>query len=427
MPDPLALPAFEELRKRAEERLRALAVPSVRDEEWKYTDIRPFLEREWLDAAEAHAQEVLPLPDLEGVRIAFRDGRFEPALSRLDGLPPGVTVGRLATADDRAAILEHLARYAPLEDRVFPVAAHRGEIRREALGYFGSLNTASFVDGAWIRVARGVEVEVPVHVAFVGTGGAHAPRLLVILEEGARATLVESYSSAGEAPHFTCSVTEVAVGANAHLEHVRLQDENEASVHVHLAEVHQERDATYLNFAVVYGGELVRNDLNVFLAGENGHCRVDGVVALGGRQHVDNHTRLDHASPHCDSFEVYKHVLNDEATAVFNGKIFVHQDAQRTDAKQTNQTLLLSPRASINTKPQLEIFADDVKCTHGATVGQLREDALFYMKSRGLGDREARALLIYAFAAEVLEKIEHEGLRSELERRLFQKLGTDRV
>ncbi len=243
----------------------------------------------------------------------------------------------------------------------------------------------------------------------------------MVLGEGAQARLVESYVGLGGAA-FVSPVTEVVLGRGAILEHTRFQQEDLETVHIATTAAHQAADSTFTHNNVNFGGRIARNDVNVWLDGEHTETSLNAANVGTGEQVIDNHTRIDHAKPNCHSFEVYKTILRDRATGVFNGKIFVYEDGQKTDAKQTNQAILLSPTAAMNTKPQLEIFADDVKCTHGATIGQLREDALFYLRARGVPKAEAESLLVYAFAAEVLEKIQVEAVREALERVLFEKL-----
>lgn len=420
--DETPFPRLANLRRRAWDLAVSLGLPTTKDEEWKYTDLRGIgpLRKAAAAEPEACAVEAASFPDMDAWRVVFVDGRWSRELSSpID--EPGLEVGPLADAGDGLAGVGTIAR---LEAERFPVTAHLGVLKKDPVHALAALNTATFVDGTAVRVRRNSVLSKPIHLIFVATGGYSAPRLLVEIEEGAQAKLVETYISLGDAEAVTNAVAEVSVGPNAHLEHVKVQAQSLASRHVALTEARQQADSTYLHFNVGFGAMLARNDVNVFLDGSNLHCRLDGVVALDGDQHHDNHTRLDHAKPFCDSFEVYKHVLDGSSTAVFNGKIFVHQDAQKTDAKQTNQTLLLSPTATIDTKPQLEIFADDVKCTHGATVGRVRDDAMFYLRARGVPEAQARALLVYAFAAEVLEKISIEPLRVALEATLFEKLGT---
>lgn len=412
------------MREQAAAWAAALGVPTRKHEDWKYTPIKQVLDSQvWTPGqltslSEAELAAILE-QDADQIRVVFINGHFAPELSDLRN-EKGLSLTRIS--EDVPA---ELGTLASLNSETFSVIAHLGHLEKPAVGYFAAKNVAEFAEGLAIRVVGGAQIESPIHFVHVATGqGASShPRILVVAEPEARFTLLESYVSQGEDAHFTNSVVEITVGSGANIEHIKLQQQNLASVHVGLTEVRQAADSTYRNFSVTFGGKLTRNDLNIFVDGEHAHCRMDGVVCIDGDQLADNHTRLDHAKPNCDTFEVYKHLLDGNAEAVFNGKIFVHQDAQKTDAKQTNQTLLLSPTATMNTKPQLEIFADDVKCTHGATIGQLREDAMFYLRSRGISEAESRALLVYAFAAEVLTEIQHESTRDRLERMLFTKLG----
>ena len=290
---------------------------------------------------------------------------------------------------------------------------------------FAALNTALFEDGLYIRIAKDVHVEKTIEVVHVtcGDGQIVTPRILIVAEEGSRAKIVETYVTDGEGTNLVLPVTEVFAAKYANIEHVRIQDEGSRTFSIALWEIRQEGDSEYRSYNIAFGGALARTDQNFWLGGEHIVTRLDGIVVATGSQLIDNHTRLDHAMPHCNSFEIYKQIVDDEATVVFNGKIFVHQDAQKTDAVQTNQALLLSPKATINSKPQLEIFADDVKCTHGATVGQLEDAPLFYLQSRGIPADQAEGILVYAFAAEVINLITIDEVRARLEARLLEKLG----
>lgn len=388
---------FEALRERGRAAFAARGIPTTKDEEWKYTSLRELSETTFQPVETRSGIPEGPVYASDAVRITLVDGVWQPGEGEL---PPGLEVRLVESTDERFGVLADLDAHP-----------------------FAALNTAVFDSAVLVKIAANAIIERPIELVHWSASGTSAPRILVIAEEGARATLVETYASIGEAASFTNAVVEVFVAKNAQIEHIKVQRENLSSFHIALTKARQERDSTYRHFSVTYGGHLTRNDLEVFLDGSNLHCRLDGIYVLEGDQLADNHTRLDHAYPHCDSFEVYKGVLDGRSRGVFNGKIFVHQDAQKTDAKQTNQAILLSPEATIDTKPQLEIYADDVKCTHGATVGQMREDALFYLRSRGIPRDQARALLVYAFAAEVLEKIECEPVRVELERLLFEKLA----
>lgn len=414
---------FESIRSQAWKMVSDFGFPHHSDEEYKYTSLRHLQELTWTAGTAIRLQpsqiENLGITGFEQVRLVFVNGFFASDLS--DELPDGIEF-RTLDSGDMPTLLGKAAR---VDAQEFPVTAHLGRLQKPGIPVTTALNTAAFQSGAYIKVQKDAVIELPIQLLFVTTGAAVAttPRILIEVEPSAKATLIESYATTGEANHLTVPVTEIFVAQNATLEHVKVQLESLEAEHIALTEISQQRDSTVRHFNVTYGGRLTRNDLNVFLHGSGTHLRMDGVVCIDGSQHVDNHTRLDHAHPNCESFEIYKHLLDGKSTAVFNGKIFVHEDAQKTDAKQTNQAILLSPEATMNTKPQLEIFADDVKCTHGATIGQIREDAMFYLRSRGISVQEARALMVYAFAAEVLEQIEHEGIRQQLEQKLFNKLN----
>ncbi|MBL8086552.1 MAG: Fe-S cluster assembly protein SufD [Chthonomonas sp.] len=410
-------PALAALRAEGWEQHTALGIPTTKDEAWKYTSLRDLSEAYFLQGGRPTLTvgqvNALVYEASDEIRLVFVNGQIDASLSSRN-LPAGLRVRTIEQAiqEDGAMTLQDFGALARIHESTF-----------------AALNTATFVEATVIDIAKNAQIEAPIHVIRIAVTDPNdatsysAPRLLVRSGAFSKATVFESYAVHGQGATFTNAVTEIFVAENGHLEHVKVQNEPLASTHIAAIEVRQEADSTYLNFNVTFGAKLTRNDINVFLNGSNLHSRMDGVVAIGGEQLVDNHTRLDHAYPHCDSFEVYKHVLADRSTAVFNGQIYVHQDAQKTDAKQTNQTLLLSDKATINTKPQLEIFADDVKCTHGATVGYLDQAPLFYLQSRGIERSHAEALMVYAFAAEVIEKIENERMRSELEALLFKTLA----
>jgi Fe-S cluster assembly protein SufD len=282
------------------------------------------------------------------------------------------------------------------------------------------LNTAFLRDGAFVYVPPGTVIEEPILLEFLAdrVGGNHAwhRRSLFVLGENSQVTLVESYSGPAGVTYFTNAVTEVIVGAGAVVDHYKVQREGDAAFHMATMQIQLDRAARFSSHAVTLGGSWVRNEVNAVFGGEGAECTLNGLYQAAGQQLIDNHTLIDHAYPHCASHELYKGILDGKARGVFNGKIQVRQDAQKTDAKQTNQTLLLSDDATINTKPQLEIYADDVKCTHGATVGQLDEEALFYLRSRGIDREQARALLTFAFANDIVDRIRVAPLRTQLER-----------
>jgi Fe-S cluster assembly protein SufD len=408
------------LRREAIARFAELGFPTTRDEEWKYTSVAPITRTAFQPARResgAPSPERLPFGQITRCRLVFVNGWLAPQLSTLEALPRGVTVRSLADAleNDFGCVEAHLARGARCRDHAFV-----------------ALNTALMEDGAFVRIALGAVVEEPIHLLFLGTAGdapsVSHPRVLIVAEENSQATILESYAGvenrtdAGNRPYFTNAVTEIVAAENAVLDHYKTQRESEAAFHVATLWVRQARSSNFSSHSISLGGALVRNDITAVLGGPGIESTLNGLYVVGGRQHVDNHTAIDHANPHCNSHELYKGILDGHATGVFSGKIFVREDAQKTDAKQTNQNLLLSRDAVIDTKPQLEIFADDVRCTHGATVGQLDADALFYLRSRGIGEAEARGLLTYAFASDILGRIKVEPLRAALEDLLFAQL-----
>jgi Fe-S cluster assembly protein SufD len=283
-----------------------------------------------------------------------------------------------------------------------------------------------FTDGAYIHLGRGARLAKPIHLLYVTTGAGgpllSQPRNLVVAEEDSQAILIENYVAVGEAAYFTNALTEVVVGPHAMIEHYRLQEEGTKAYHIGGLHAHLDRDGRFTAHGIDLGGRLVRNDLRSVLDAEGAECHLNGLYVIGGRQHVDNHTHIDHAKPRGTSREFYKGVLDGRSRAVFHGRVVVHPDAQHTDAQQVNNNLLLSRDAEADTKPQLEIYADDVKCAHGATVGQLDPDALFYLRSRAVDEAAARDLLTYAFARDVLSRLRLEPVRSQLERNLAAKL-----
>ena len=408
------------LREEALQRFMSRGLPTTREEEWRFTSVAPIAERTFTLppslATDVSASDIAPLrlPIPPAVELVFVNGRHVPALSRVGTLPEGShaesLVTALATASDQ--IEPHLARVSSVEQQPFVL-----------------LNTAFLDEGAWIQVPAGAVLQAPIHLLFLSTGGIDArplmshPRILAILGENSQASVIETYAGTNGAQYFTNAVTEIVVGDNAVLDHYTLQYDSPEAFHIGAIHVRAERSATYRSHLVSLGGALVRNDVVAVMNGEGAECTLNGLYAADAQRFVDNHTTIDHAQPHCDSREVYKGILADHARGVFNGKIIVRPDAQKTDAKQTNRALLLSEDAQINTKPQLEIFANDVKCTHGAAGGQLDVEALFYMRSRGLSDASARRMLIHAFAADVLNRLSLEPVRMRVEERLQQQLA----
>lgn len=410
------------MRKGAIARFAELGFPGARNEDWKFTNVAaiaktPFKRTDGFAFTKGNGAELNGLGSLRDAlfeapglkRLVFVNGHFVPALSARGEMQDGVIVADLAwvLASHPEWAEPHLGHHASHKDQAFT-----------------ALNTAFIQDGAFIHVKKGRTADGPIHLVFVSTTDGEAtvshPRNLIIADPGSRLTLVESYVDLGEDVYFTNGVTEVVVGENALVEHCKLQRESGRSYHVGSLHVRHERTSNFKSTYVGLGGTLVRNEVRVLFNDEGSESTINGLYMASGRQHMDNHTVIDHAKARCASHELYKGILDGKAHGVFNGKIFVRQDAQKTDAKQTNKTLLLSDEATINTKPQLEIFADDVKCTHGATVGQLDEESIFYLRSRGIGVEEARNLLTFAFANDVIGRIPVAPVRTQLEELLLQ-------
>ncbi len=429
--NPARFEHLSELKSQAMELVANQSLPNHKNEEFKYTSLAHLDKTIWVagsgEAANANDVKANLIGSFDQAVAVIVNGEFRADLSY--GLEmPGVTIESLAHAIDSGKTSDLIGKIASVELKSFDVVAHLGRLVKPEIHLTSALNTAAFTDGCFIHVNKNSTIEKPIQVLILSSGEnvVTTPRILFVAEQGCEVTLIETYATLGKGKSLTLPVVEAYIHPNAKAEHIRFQNENLHAQHVALTEIYQDQDSTYKHYNIVFGGALTRNDINAFVDGSNTHLRADGVICLSGDQLADTHTRLDHAKPHCESFEIYKHLLDGNSTAVFNGKIFVHQDAQKTDAKQTNQAVLLSPTATMNSKPQLEIFADDVKCTHGATIGNLRTDAMFYMQARGINAEQARALLVYAFAAEVFEQIEHVELRQDLEQRLFVKLGTEK-
>jgi Fe-S cluster assembly protein SufD len=405
------------LRHEARERYAELGLPTTRLEAWRFTNVAPIARRSFTLAEDFEgvtpaAIERYRYP--ECVQIALVNGRFSAELSDLEGLPEGVEVMGLAEALELEPeeVDLHLGRYAGFDDK-----------------HFVALNTAFLRDGVYIRVPRGVVVERPVNVLMIGKPGSDAtdtvaffPRTLIVAEESSQLSLVEQYVSVGEGAYLSVPVTEVVVGANAVVDHYKLERESLDAYQLATLAVRQDRDSNFSSHSISWGGAIVRNDVHAILDGEGCESTLNGLYMVEHEQLVDNSMRVEHAKPHCVSHELYKGILEGRARAVFTGRIFVHEGAQKTDAKQTNRNLLLSPTALCNSQPQLEIFADDVRCTHGSTVGQLDETAVFYLRSRGIGEEAAKSLLTYAFASDVVGRVKIDSVRHDLEEFLFRRL-----
>jgi Fe-S cluster assembly protein SufD len=417
-------PWLHRIRREAITRFAEQGFPTVRLEDWKYTNVAPIVATAFHVAdtvpagLPAQAVERLVVGEPAAHRLVFVNGRYSAALSSAAPLPGGVRVASLAEAlgTDAAVLDRHLGRHAAAEG-----TGHG----------FTALSTAIVHDGAFVQVPAGVRLTTPIYLLFVATAPAGPvlaqPRNLFVADPGSEATLVESYVGLGDQTYLTNAVTEVVLGEGAILQHYKVEHESERAYHVGTTAVVQGRDSSFTSGSIAVGGALARNNLGVLLAAPGASCALSGLYVLHGRQHVDNHTFIDHAAPRCTSRQLYKGVLDGSARAVFNGRVTVRRDAQHTDAHQTNKNLLLSKGAEVDTKPQLEIFADDVKCTHGAAVGQLGEDAVFYLRSRGLGEEAARTLLTYGFMSEVINRITVEPIRAQLDSLLMARLREARA
>ena len=400
-------------RSAALERANALSVPTTRDEEWRFTDLTPLTRQHFstpdgaTPIAAAEVSESL-LPEAAAY-LTFVDGSYARELSAIAGLPAGVVVSDLASAlAEHESLLEnHLAQYARIQHDLF-----------------AALNTVHLHDGALIHIGKGVNCATPLHLRFISTrrDSVSHPRCLIVAEAGAECTIIEEYLPLRDADsYFSNAVTEIVVAENARVRHVKLQREARGAFHIKHCAVNIAKDAHYESNTVTLGARISRNNVNVVQQGEGAQCCLDGLTLISGRQLADTHTAIDHTRPNGKSRQLHKCIVSDAAHAVFNGKILVRSNAQLTDSAQQSRNLLLSPKAHVDTKPQLEIFADDVKCAHGATVGQLDAEQLFYLRSRGLPEARARNLLTFAFGAEIIERLPVRSLIERLERVVLEE------
>jgi Fe-S cluster assembly protein SufD len=410
-------PWLRELREKAFARFCETGFPTTHDEDWRFTNVSPIAKTSFrLAVGET-------LPSIEQVepffvpgaacQLVFVNGRFAEPLSSIGSLPSGVRVSGLAAqiSRDPAALQPHLGRYLNID--------------RDA---FSALNTAFLEDGAYVHIRRGTVIHDPICFLYISTSSetpfmSH-PRNLIVAENETQATIVEDYVSLGESPAFCNTATELFAGDNAAISHYMIEREHKQAFNISTLRIEQRRSANVSSHSVLLGGGLVRNNVHPVLAGEGSECLINGLFIGNSQQHLDNYMLVEHASPHCASRQFYNGILDDQAHGVFHGRIIVHKDAQKTDAKQTNRNLLLSDDARIDTKPQLEIYADDVKCTHGATIGQIEENALFYLRSRGIDEISARKLLLLAFANECLDRMAANPAREHVEKLINEHLLT---
>jgi len=408
---------LNETREQALQQFSSQGFPTLRVEDWKYTSIRPIEKRQFKLAQDIdHTVDASSIneylcKDMACHLMVFVDGQFSAPLSNFAELPDGVRIKDFSSA---------------LKDDTETLKAHLGSTADMNRSGFSAMNMAFMSDGALIEIDKNTNVELPVHLMFLSTGqheeATSQSRILILAGESSQAKIIESYHSLEESVYFNNITTEIKVGANANIEHYKVQQESSKAFHIATLQVDQQRDSTFTSHSVSLGAQLARNDINSMMADEGATCNLYGLYVTDGRQHTDFHTRIDHAKPHCTSNEFYKGILDGHSRAVFNGQVHVHPDAQKSDAQQSNNNLLLSKNAEVDTKPQLEIYADDVTAAHGATVGQLDENMMFYLRSRGIDYNAAHALLVYGFAHSVIEKMSLEPLRKHLEGVLVSRI-----
>jgi Fe-S cluster assembly protein SufD len=400
---------LDELRNAGIERFRTIGFPSNNDEDWRQTPVTPiarvkFQPAQPNESVALNAIAPYSFRDESSCEMVFVNGHLSPDLSDLGHLPRGVRVAPLASMVESASrrLQQHLGKHADIIKNSFV-----------------ALNTGFISDGAVVYLDKGTVLDEPIHLIFLSTPGAEPmvsyPRVLIVADDNVDARVVETYAGIGSGVYFTNAVSEVVVGDNSRIDHCRLQHETLEAFHVSTTQARVGRASSFITQSATLGGQLTRNDLNVVLAGDGAEATMNGLVLINGKQHCDNHTLLDHAAPNCPSHELYKHVLGGNATGVFRGKILVRKDSQKTDSKQTSRSLLLSDDAQMNSQPALEIYADDVKCTHGSTTGPVDEEMMFYLRSRGVSTEASRALLTYAFAADITRRIQVEPVRRYLE------------
>ncbi len=396
---------FQEIRDRASASVHDREIPSTRNEEWRFIDLSGLLSLS-LKSAEAvnlgfPQIEAFMLPEAANARLVFVDGVFAADLSAIDNLPDGVLVSNLEAAEALLPAVKDQIAKLPGNEEVFT-----------------ALNTASLTDSAIVFVPRNQEVEAPIHLLFVATQTETLiqPRVCVIAETGSRLTVIEDFVSLTDGAYFTNAVTEIAIAENAEVRHTRVQRDSNSAFHIGKTAVSQARDSRYSCTAVHLGGKVSRHNLEIYQTGEQTETTLNGLTVIDGDRVGDTHSLLSLSKPHGVGNQINKTIISDRAHAIFNGKVFVPRLAQQTDARQLSRNLLLSPKARIDTKPQLEIIADNVKCAHGATVSQLEDDEVFYLQSRGIDHESARKLLTYAFAIEIIDQIPVETLRDRLAR-----------
>jgi Fe-S cluster assembly protein SufD len=406
---------LHKIRKNAISSFSSLPFPTTRDEEWKYTNLAPLLKHNFtpsLPGAEFNPEDIKKylFDELEHSLLVFINGHYSEEHSIIKDLPEGVIIKNLSSAlsENKDVIGKYFGKYAVFTDHVFT-----------------ALSAAFIKDGAFVYIPQNRIIEEPLHILYLNTSKEEKvlvqPRNLFIAGKNSQGTIIEHYTSPSSDTYFTNTVTEVVVEENAFLDHIKLQEESRKSFHISRMETDIQRNGNFASHFISTGAELSRNDFNVRFGDEGGECTLNGLYLIEESQHFDVHTVIDHAMPHCNSHEHYKGILDDKSRGVFNGKVLVRKDAQKTNAFQENNNIILSDQALVNTKPQLEIFADDVKCSHGATIGQLDDDAMFYLKTRGIGEDIGKAILLHAFASDVVKTIKIEPVKNYLEEIINRK------
>ncbi len=403
---------MQNTRRQAFEKFAASGFPTTRDEDWKYTSVAFLGEQEFVPSV-AKVCEITQaqistwaFAGSANHLLVFVDGYYAPGLSKIGAIEKQVLL--TSTAD---LLVKQPELLAPL-------------LQRNIDSAFAALNTAFMTDGMCLYLPAGSIVEDAIHVLYIATSPSkiYHHRNIIVAEDNTQATVIEHYVGINDAVYFNNAITSVDVGNNATIEHYKLQQEGVNAFHIANISAIQNRDSRFNSHSLAFGSRLARNDISTRFQDSGGECEMNGLYVVGGCQHIDHHTCIDHAKPRCTSREYYRGVLSGASRAVFNGKVIVQQDAQKTDAQQANHNLLLSKDAEIDTKPELQIYADDVKCAHGATIGQLDDDMMFYLRSRGISNDMAHGLLTYAFAHDIVDRIKFEPLRLRIEQILMAQL-----
>ncbi len=413
-----SLKPIHEIRKEAIANFSELNFPTTHDEDWRFTNISPLLKYNFIPAEKVQINKQLIrkyiFENLNGSLLVFVNGHFSPELSDTKKMSDGIIVGSISEEikNNSQIVSRHFGKYANHKEHIFT-----------------ALSTAFTKDGAFVYIPDNKIIEEPVQILFITSTNGKAilsqPRNLYVAGKNSQATIIERYLSLDGGIYFTNIVTEIVAGEDSTVNHIKLQEESHKSFHISRTEIDQEKASNFTSYSFSLGGEIARHDINSRFNDEGGECTLNGLYLLTGSQLYDTHSLIDHAKPHCNSHEHYKGILDDNSRGVFNGKVIVRRDAQKTTAFQENKNIILSAGALVNTKPQLEIFADDVKCSHGATIGQLDQDAMFYLKSRGIGEEKARAILIHAFASDVVRSIKIENVKNYLEKILEERFNKE--